>query len=116
MSRQRLLKADTLNSNFKDFVQWSLFGFLAALIAIFILGRETQKERAPSNQPIIKSIPMDSESELQAISQVQHFTLTNQIGETFTLDELGGKPWLSKRDKSPFALITRTLCRAVAAS
>ena len=95
MSRQRLLKADTLNSNFKDFVQWSLFGFLAALIAIFILGRKNQKERTPSNQPIIKSLSKGSESELQVISQVQHFTLTNQIGETFTLDELGGKPWLS---------------------
>ena len=73
MSRQRLLMADPLKSNFRDFVQWSLFGFLAALIAIFILGRKNQKERAPSNQPVIKSLTMDSGSELKVISQVQTF-------------------------------------------
>lgn len=95
MSRQRRLKADILKSNFKDFVQWSLFGFLAALIAIFILGRKNQKERTLSNQPVIKSLSMDSGSELKVISQVQPFTLSNQMGETFTLNELVGTPWLS---------------------
>ena len=95
MSRQRLLMADTLKSNFKDFVQWSLFGFLVALIAIFILGRKNQKERTTSNQPVIKSLTMDSGSELKVISQVQPFSLNNQMGETFTLNELAGTPWLS---------------------
>ena len=95
MSRQRRLKADILKSNFKDFVQWSLFGFLAALIAIFILGRKSQKERTLSNQPVIKSLSRDSGSELKVISQVQPFTLSNQMGETFTLNELVGTPWLS---------------------
>jgi cytochrome oxidase Cu insertion factor (SCO1/SenC/PrrC family) len=95
MSRQRLLMADTLKSNFRDFVQWSLFGFLAALIAIFILGRKNQKERTPSNQPVIKPLSMDTGSELKVISQVQPFTLTNQMGESFNLNELVGTPWLS---------------------
>ena len=95
MSHQRRLKADILKSNFKDFVQWSLFGFLAALIAIFILGRKSQKERTLSNQPVIKSLSRDSGSELKVISQVQPFTLSNQMGETFTLNELVGTPWLS---------------------
>ena len=95
MSRQRRLKADILKLNFKDFVQWSLFGFLAALIAIFILGRKNQKERTLSNQPVIKSLSMDSGSELKVISQVQPFSLNNQMGETFTLNELAGTPWLS---------------------
>lgn len=95
MSRQRLLKADILKSNFKDFVQWSLFGFLAALMAFFILGRKNQKERIPSNQPVITPLPMDSGAELNIISQVQPFTLTNQMGEIFTLNELVDTPWLS---------------------
>ena len=95
MSRQRLLMADTLKSNFKDFVQWSLFGFLAALMAFFILGRKNQKERIPSNQPVITPLPMDSGAELNIISQVQPFSLNNQMGETFTLNELAGTPWLS---------------------
>ena len=38
---------------------------------------------------------MDSGSELKVISQVQPFTLSNQMGETFTLNELVGTPWLS---------------------
>ena len=84
-----------MKSNFKDFVQWSLFGFLATLIAIFFLGRENQKEPTLSNQPIIKSLPNESGSDLQFISQVRPFTLTNQLGETFTLDKLIGKTWIS---------------------
>lgn len=65
----------------KQFIKWSLFGFILALIAanLFVGKRQT-----PPSQPA-----------LPVISTIQPFALTNQHGAEVTLDDLKGQPWLA---------------------
>ncbi|MBC8325719.1 MAG: SCO family protein [Verrucomicrobia subdivision 3 bacterium] len=74
------------NRETRQIIKWSLFGFLAAVMAAtLIIGKRNRQEHpSPSEQPV-----------LPEISTIQPFTLTNQFGAEIILDDLKGQPWLA---------------------
>ena len=81
--------------NIKDFIQWALFGFLVAMVATFLLSRRDRTPKTPTNQPIIKTVTTNAAPTLPVISQVQPFSLTNQLGKVVTQTDLDDAPWLA---------------------
>jgi len=83
------------SSNIKDFIQWALCGFLVAMVTTFFLNRWDRTPKAPTNQPIIKLGSTTTTPTLPVISEVQPFSLTNQLGKIVTKTDLDGSPWLA---------------------
>ncbi len=104
-------------SKMKDFIQWVLFGFLLVLIFIFLLIKFKKTHSPRNKQTITQTLEPKTNETLHVISQVDPFSLTNQMGQLFTQTDVLGAPWLANiiftRCPTVCPEITRTISNLI---